>query len=81
MTFLLIVLGIVVYLLIGGIVYAAFCKDGDNDDLIGMIFAWPLVIFMAACLLIVHALKAFGHFTVNFFKRFIYEGEQNEEEN
>ena len=78
MTVLWIALGIVGYLLIGGIVYAAVCKDKDDDDATGVIFAWPILIFLYACVLVVDALKAFGYFTVSLFKHFIYEGEQNE---
>lgn len=81
MTLLWIALAIVGYLLIGGIVYAA-TNNGteDDDDLTGVIFAWPILIFMYVCILIVDALKAFGYFIVSLFKHFIYEGEQNETE-
>jgi Na+/proline symporter len=80
MSFLWIALGIIGYLLIGGIVYAAVNNDKDDDDPIGIIFVWPMFVFLFACMLVVHTLKAFGYFTVSLFKHYIYEGEQNETE-
>lgn len=75
-----IALWIVVYLLIGGIVYAAVCNNEDDyDEPIGLLFAWPIFIFMLICMFIVDSLKAFGYSVVNFFNRYIYQGEENNE--
>ena len=74
-----IVLGVIAYLLIGGIIYAVL--DDESDELSGVIFAWPIAVVMFAIIFGAEACKAFGRFVVNTIKHYIYEGEQNEKEN
>ena len=71
-------LGIVGYLLIGGIIYAAM--HDEDDELSAVIFAWPMVIVLYALIFGLEACKAFGRLVVNLFNRFIYEGVQNEKQ-
>lgn len=71
-----IVLGVLAYLLIGGIIYATF--DDEDDELSGVIFMWPMAVVLFTVVFATEACKIVGRFVVNSFKRFIHEGEQNE---
>lgn len=70
------ILGIVIYLTIGGIIHALIPdEDGELD---GVIIAWPLFLAFIIVVGIFLAVKAFGYFIVNIFKQFFYKGEQDE---
>jgi hypothetical protein len=70
------ILAIAAYLVIGSIIHAVI--PDEDDELIGIIIVWPCFLVVIIVIGVFLAVKAFGYFIVNTFKQFFCKGEQDE---
>jgi hypothetical protein len=67
------IIGVLLYLFIGGVI-AGIIHDEDFD--FAAIFFWPLLVVFFLAILIVDALKGLGYTLANIFSHFIRGGDE-----